>query len=261
MKAKKIQAAIIGAGHLAWSLIPNLQRAGVEVVQLITRDPAKGGQYGRQYGIPATGREVGDLSPLASLVFLTVSDQAIAGLARELARHKAGAMVVHTSGSTGIDALAPLGENSGVLYPLQTFTRDAETDLRGVPVFLEGAPTTMAVLRPLAARLSERVYVLDSEDRLRLHLGAVMVNNFTNYLYRLAAGQLPDVPGLDFRIYEALIREHIEKVFRFLPDHTQTGPAARGDQTTLKKHLRLLADAPALHDLYRTLSEGIAHAR
>lgn len=260
MDEKRTTAAIIGAGNLAWSLIPNLQQAGIRVIQILSRDAEKAQAYRQAYDIPLGGAQLDSLAA-ADLIFLAVSDHAIAPLAAQLApRCNPEACYVHTSGSIGLDALAPLGPNIGVCYPMQSFTRDAVTEYAEVPLFLEGPPPVMALLRPLADRLSRRVYALASEDRLRLHLGAVLVNNFTNHLFRIAAAQLPADVGLDFRIYEPLIREHVEKVFRFLPENTQTGPAIRGDQVTLDKHEQLLTDQPELQELYRLFSRQIREA-
>jgi predicted short-subunit dehydrogenase-like oxidoreductase (DUF2520 family) len=153
--------------------------------------------------------------------------------------------------------LAPLGKNIGVFYPLQIFTKDRVTPFADLPVFLEGEPKIYPELEALAKRMSSKVYQLESQDRLHLHMGAVMVCNFTNYLYRMAKEHLPRRQGLDFRIYEPLIREHIGKVFAFGPENSQTGPAIRKDLPTILKHLDLLEEHEFHQDLYWEISKLI----
>jgi predicted short-subunit dehydrogenase-like oxidoreductase (DUF2520 family) len=253
MNPSPLKVALIGAGNLAWSLIPNLQKAGVEVSQLISRSPEKRRLFGEAYAIPHLKARPQELHPAVNLVFLTVSDHAIASVAAQLKGCiSPQSILVHTSGSIAMDELAVSGARTGVFYPLQTFTTQVVVDFQEVPLFLEGAGQTE--LHGLARQLSNRVFPLDSTDRLRLHLGAVVACNFTNYLYQLAQDLMPQKEGIDFSIYEALVREQVDKAFRFQPQNTQTGPAIRGDLVTLQKHFDLLQDQPEAQELYRQLS-------
>ena len=252
MKPSEWNIAVVGAGNLAWSLIPNLQQAGARVTQLITRNTETGNHYCKTYRIPYGNASVDDLRPEINLVFLTVSDRAIEPLARQLARIlSAGTLVLHTSGSVPIAALDALGERKGVFYPLQIFTRSWVTDLKEVPLFLEGSKSVTQWLFPLAEALSQKVYRLNSEERLRLHLGAVLACNFPNYLYRMAAEMNPQ---LGFEVYGPLIRETVDKALAFHPNQTQTGPAIRGDKEVLTQHLQLLQKHPEWQELYRMIS-------
>jgi len=251
-----LRVALIGAGKLAWSLIPALQEAGAEIVQLISRDAARGQHDREAYGIPVGGTRPAELLPDLDLVLLTVSDASIPEVVGQLAGRLSPATVLaHCSGSVPLSALSGTGAQSGVFYPLQLFTRAARTPLQGVPFFLEGNPGALELLQPLATAVSGRWYPLDSAGRRQLHLAAVWACNFPNLLFRLAESLMP--AGMDFRVYEPLVRQHIDKVFRELPAASQTGPALRGDLPTLQAHLQMLADQPALAELYRTLSDLI----
>ncbi|RMG25730.1 MAG: DUF2520 domain-containing protein [Bacteroidetes bacterium] len=245
------KVSVIGAGRLAWSLIPNLQRAGLEVVQLISRSAAALEEFEAAWNIPHTSTRAAGLLPEAAAVWLAVPDQAIAGVAAALP--PTDALLIHSSGSTSLAALQ--GRPGGVIYPLQIFTRQRVTDFRSLPLFIEASGGVSAALHALARRLSPTVYPLDTARRLKLHLGAVLACNFSNLMFRLAAEQLP--PNLDFGVYEALLREHIDNVFALQPAHTQTGPAIRGDLNTIHKHLELLKENPQLQQLYLQLSRMI----
>ena len=74
-------------------------------------------------------------------------------------------------------------------------------------------------------------------------------------MFRTAQELLP--PDMPFSIYEALLKEHIDKVFTFLPQHTQTGPAIRGDKTTIEKHLTALTNQKAIQKMYLSISQLI----
>ncbi|HEY0899012.1 MAG TPA: DUF2520 domain-containing protein, partial [Sphingobacteriaceae bacterium] len=107
-------------------------------------------------------------------------------------------------------------------------------------------------------KISQKVVFMDSVQRRALHVAAVFACNFTNHLYALASGILQK-NELDFDLLRPLIRETAEKVQTFLPEEVQTGPAVRGDQQTMNKHLELLQDNPELLELYRKLSQSIVN--
>ena len=258
MNLEKLKITVIGAGNLAWSLIPALQQAGISDIQLISRSETNRQSYQKQFGISQVDDNIGRLRPDTDLIFITVSDQAIGSVVQKLALTGVGnAICVHTSGSIPLAELTVLGEHTGVFYPMQTFTRDKMADFKLIPIFLEGNEAVLSKLKPIAERLSDKVFLLNSSDRLKLHMGAVWACNFTNYLFQIAQELMPQQSGMDFSIYEPLVREHIDKVFQFYPDHTQTGPAIRRDLKTLHKHLGMLDDHPRLQALYKQLSLGI----
>ncbi len=76
-------------------------------------------------------------------------------------------------------------------------------------------------------------------------------------MYHIGDTMLPEEDGVDFTVYEPIIREHIEKILTYSPQESQTGPAIRGDINTIHKHLELMHDQPQLRDLYILLSRLI----
>lgn len=247
--------ALIGPGNLAHSLVPALQAAGHDLRQVLSRRAETARAFGARFGIAQVGDLHAPLDASVEVVLLTVPDQAIAPLARDLAARATTAPIfVHTSGSTPLSALAPLGPRVGVLYPLQMFTRHRQVNFAELPLFLEGSDAVLATLDPLARSLSRHVHQLDSTARLRMHLGAVIACNFSNYLLQMAEAQLDAQPELDISVYAPLLQEQLRRVFELGPRYTQTGPAIRGDHNTMQQHLALLADQPELAELYRTLS-------
>lgn len=250
-----MNVAIVGAGNVAWSLIPALQAVGWNVVQLISRNEVAQNRFQQAYGIPLVGSLADGVAPNVDYVFLTVPDGVIGEVAHDLAKVASPhSIIVHTSGSISLSTLSDWGERAGVWYPMQTFSQHATRDFSGIPIFVEGTDLTLEPLKQLAEALSDRTYLLNSEARARLHMGAVMVCNFTNLLYRLAEEQ---VPGVDIQAYEPLIRGHIENVFQLGPAAAQTGPALRGDDVVLQRHLDMLAQTADAQALYTLMSEMI----
>lgn len=244
---------IIGTGRLAYSLIPNLKNAGFNVLQIIGRLQEKVENYANTFQIPFFATKIEDVHADTEVIILCVSDTAISEIAPFLAAKNK--IIFHTSGSIDVEALAAAGEDIGVLYPLQIFTTDKIVSLAEVPLFYEGKGKAAKISKIIAEKLSHQSFAADSATRLKVHLGAVIACNFSNFLFRSAQEMLPK--NMSFNIYEALMREHIEKVFAFLPQNTQTGPAIRGDKPTIDKHLALLANKPEMRDLYQQISHLI----
>ena len=114
-----------------------------------------------------------------------------------------------------------------------------------------------ARLKKLARSISgEMVIRAGDEDRLKMHIAAVIVSNFTNHLYALAEKYCRE-EGISFASLYPLIIETANRVAGLSPEKTQTGPAIRHDDETLEKHIELLSRHPQLQKLYIQFTESI----
>jgi predicted short-subunit dehydrogenase-like oxidoreductase (DUF2520 family) len=93
-------------------------------------------------------------------------------------------------------------------------------------------------------------------QRLALHVAAVFANNFTNHMLTLAAN-IVEGEDMQFKLLRPLIRETVEKALILGPTAAQTGPAIRGDETTMALHKRYLGDNRELFELYDSISQSI----
>ncbi len=165
-------------------------------------------------------------------------------------------LVVHTSGSVDMNSLSVF-QNHGVFYPLQTFSKEKEITFEEIPICIEAnnAENKM-ILQNLARSLSKQVYYVDSDKRMILHISAVFACNFTNFMYQLAE-DLTHKNHLDFNILRPLILETANKAIIKSPKEIQTGPAARGDMNTIRKHKEYLSNFPGLEKIYTFISQKI----
>lgn len=198
---------------------------------------------------------VSDLQKLAEadLYLLCVSDDAIEEVSNQLPFNDR--LVAHTSGSMPLSILNNQ-KCKGVFYPLQTFTPGKQIPWAEVPFCLEAdRDEDLKTLKKFCSPLSERVYELNSEQRKKLHLAAVVVNNFVNHLY-YRGEELCKSHGIPFEILHPLILETAQKITEVTPYDAQTGPARRNDQKTLNSQLSQLMDTP-LENLYSILTDSI----
>jgi predicted short-subunit dehydrogenase-like oxidoreductase (DUF2520 family) len=245
---------ILGAGNLAWHFGHRLSGAGIQVRQVFSRTPKQGESLASELNTGYTNR-LDLLAEDADLYLLAVSDDAIASLLRQARFGKR--LVAHAAGSVSIDVFAGKVKNYGVLYPLQTFTQGKPLDFSNIPLFIEANNArNLEKLNRLACRLSERVYIVDSEKRTYLHLAAVIASNFTNHMFTLAE-KLMQERNLSFDILKPLIQETVAKALQISPFLSQTGPAIRGNAQVIEKHMAMLEHHPEIRELYRMISESI----
>lgn len=251
------RCGIIGAGNLAFNLAANLKVRGHSLEIVLSRSVASAEALVEHWqGVPS-GNMDQPLPQDLDLLFLSVPDQEIAGVAQALSgRVGAQTCVVHCSGSMDIEELAPFGERAGVFWPIQTLTKDSVANFETIPIVIETRSLSAPVLTPLAHSLSDSVSEMDSTARCKAHLGAVLASNFANFMWTLSE-ETQTGQSTGFELYIPLIQEQARKAIRFGPGDVQTGPARRHDETTLQKHLDLLKDQPELQELYRLVSEEI----
>jgi len=243
--------AIIGAGNIATHLGRALADAGCQILSVTARTVVSAKQLADSLGANVIS-EISNI-PQVDLVLICVSDDEIGNVAAQI---PAGYAVAYTSGSVELSTLAAR-ENLGVWYPLQTFSKDQELSLFEVPFFIEARNIDFAQsLFDLAWKISRKVYFADSETRKQLHVGAVMVNNFTNHLAYLAAAHF-EKHALDFAHLQPLLQETVAKLLHTTPFDAQTGPARRNDQQTIVAHLALLEGRT--REIYAAISESIQH--
>jgi len=198
-----------------------------------------------------------DIRPDADWLLLAVRDDTIGEVAAALAPYVPQALATHTSGATPGTVLAPHFQRFGVFYPLQSFSREREPDWSTIPLCVDAAaPADLLFLQEMAGKLGMRAWPVNDEQRAALHVAAVFANNFVNHCYTIAE-QLLAEKGLPFELLHPLMRETLAKALAYSPAQMQTGPARRGDQATLERHLALLAQHTDWQTVYAALSESI----
>ena len=129
----------------------------------------------------------------ADLVLLCVPDRAIAEVAAAI---DVGPWVAHTSGGTGLSALAPHTRRFGV-HPLQTFNKSGRaSQFDGAWAAATGeTDDARARARWLASALGLTPFDLAEADRALYHAGAAIASNYLVTLYR-AARRACDAAGV-----------------------------------------------------------------
>lgn len=252
-----MNVSFIGSGNLAWHLAPALDNTDYPVREVYSPN-ARNAEALVKRLYHASYRPTLDFASSTSRVFIVaVPDDLIAEVVREIVLPD-DAILLHTSGSQPLDLLSDAAASGiGVLYPLQTFTKNRKVDFSEIPVFVESDDQqTGKLILAMAKAISKRVHAITSDERRRLHIAAVFASNFTNHMITISRDILTS-NKLDFDWLKPLIAETINKSLTLGPEASQTGPAKRGDLNILDKHMEFLGDDEALAEVYRVISQHI----
>ena len=251
---------IIGTGNVATHLAASfLGIKQVKVVQAFNHVLSKKAKdYSKKFKCEVVA-DYNQIKPDADIYIIAVKDDAIAEVVKNLIPLKLNGLVTHTSGSVDCDVLKKVSKQIGVYYPLQTFYPNAKIDWTLTPLLIE-ANTKVALiqLKSLANAVSKQVRVINSEERLRIHLAAVFASNFTNAMYVTAYELIEkSLTKKDTALLFPLMKHSFQKLETVHPLAAQTGPAKRQDKRVMQKHLGLLKNDKDLLALYKSLSDLI----
>ncbi len=245
-----ISISILGSGNVAQHLISAFEKAdGIELVQVYSRNPNS---------ITSTSKSISVIQDYKQLLpvdlfIIAVSDDAITSVSELILF--TNQLVVHTSGSVAMESLSN-SNRKGVFYPLQTLSKTKEINFKEVPLCIEAESNSdLKLLHEVASAISNQVFEIDSNQRKSLHVAAVFVNNFANHLFQIG-NDICDEKGISFEILKPLILETANKLNTLSPKEAQTGPAKRGDTSTINKHLDFLTDSNQ-KELYKLLTKSI----
>ena len=253
MKFTDTDIILIGAGNLASHLARVLSHKGLRISGICSRTAKSARALAKPYHCPGCAN-VALIPDKAKFYFICVDDEKLPEVVDRMPDTQG--LVMHTSGSQPLDILRKF-PNRGVFYPLQTFSKNRETDFSIVPVCIEAPDKkNLGTLKKIARILSEDVRIMDSDQRKNTHLAAVFASNFSNFMF-VAASDILRNYKTDFNILIPLILEFFDKTISMDAWKAQTGPAIRGDWSVIEQHLSLLSDHPGYQDIYRTISGQI----
>ncbi|HVV07345.1 MAG TPA: DUF2520 domain-containing protein [Puia sp.] len=248
-----MQIVIIGSGNVATVLGGKLHEAGHRIVQVFSRRPEHAMRLAKELECEYVTNWV-NINHAADFYIAALSDDALRTFGSEISLP--GRLVVHTGGAVPKEVLLKVSANSGVLYPLQSLRRELRP-YPEIPLLVDAnLPADLDRILDVARSISGQVQAADNDTRLKLHLAAVLVNNFTNHLYVLAE-EYCRKEGADFNMLLPLIRETALRLSGIPPRDAQTGPAIRGDEATIGRHLELIGNYKDIKEVYTLITRQI----
>lgn len=255
MSLNKIESvSIIGAGNVATHLATELYSRGIKITEIWSWHLTNAEDLAKKTNA-STCVTLSDLKTDVDLVIVAIKDDSVISMINQLP--KGVPAIVHTSGGLNMDVLSGSSANIGVLYPLQSFRKDEQIEWNSVPICIEANNEDFSkLLRALGGELSKTVQYVNSDQRKKLHIAAVIANNFTNYLYSVSH-DISIKADLPFSLLLPLIKQNTKKLTGNDPFEFQTGPAKRNDLKLIQDHIESLSDQPEVAGLYKYITDLI----
>ena len=252
-----MKVVIIGAGNVATVFGRLIKKANHQIVQVMSRKATTAKILADELGCAFTDN-CQDIDQGADMYVVAMSDASLNNLKEDF--NLGNKIVVHTAGSVSINILKEVSENFGVLYPLQSLRKENMDTQTAIPLLVDGnIDHSKYIIEAFAKTISNNVAFTDDEHRLKLHLAAVLVSNFTNHLYALAF-DFCVAEKIDFKMLQPLIEETALRLRHHQPQDMQTGPAIRKDIITLDKQLRILSQHQKLRTVYLRMTDSIMNS-
>jgi predicted short-subunit dehydrogenase-like oxidoreductase (DUF2520 family) len=251
----------IGAGTVGTALATGLSSKGYPVIAVSSLSRTSAERLAHEVGGCRVFSSNQGVADMAELIFITTPDDAIAPVASEVQWHP-GQSVVHCSGADSTDILEParrVEASAGVFHPLQTFAsvKQAVENMPGSTFAVEAEGTLLNTLKEMATALDGHWVELRASDKVIYHAAAVIACNYLVTLVKLATDlwQTFDIaPRQAAQALLPLLRGTVNNIGTVGIPQCLTGPVARGDIGTIKKHLNALKkSAPAVFSTYREL--------
>ncbi|MEX2574987.1 MAG: Rossmann-like and DUF2520 domain-containing protein [Balneolaceae bacterium] len=262
----KQDVSVIGPGAVGSSLAEALSEAGYKIKSVFTRNPNKSRGYSHRADVTYLLSDM-EWTNLGDLIFITTPDDFISDVAETLSGIPGNwkdRMVVHCSGLLTSDELADVSKKGALtasFHPLQTFTgQSGENAFQDISISVEGDEKAVSALQDIVSDLQSRPVLLNKEQKSMLHVSAVFLSN-----YMVALGSISDklirtaIPDADLTLLKPLLLQTASNLSGNPPAEALTGPLARGDSRTVRKHLRLLSDYPEFLKVYKILGQVSLH--
>jgi predicted short-subunit dehydrogenase-like oxidoreductase (DUF2520 family) len=255
------QLGFIGAGPVGTTFGVRLSEQGYPVIGVADISPAATARFAdRVPGCRVFGSNQ-ELADAADMVFITTADDFIAKVSSEL-KWRNGQTAVHCSGASTVQSLEAArqqGARVGSIHPCQTFAgiEQAIANLPGSTFAIEAEEPVKTTLTEMARALKGDIVYLTSEDKVLYHAAAAIACNYFTTIVKLATDlwrNFGKTSADGIKAYMPLLRGTLTNIETVGFPKCLTGPIARGDVATIRRHLAALEKyAPEMLPLYKEL--------
>lgn len=250
----------IGAGTVGCALAEGLTRASYLIGSVYSRNRKSAERMAARCtpnaSVAMSAQAVADA---CDMVFVTTSDDAIEGLVSGVAWNS-NHRVVHCSGglsATSLESVRAVGGAVGSFHPMQTFVQAEVKALSGITIAIEAEDELLDQMKEMAVAMGCRWIVVNGEDKALYHVSGVLASNYVVTLMQQSV-DLWEKLGIDRKDavlgLMGLLRSTVENLETNGLQQSLTGPIARGDAGTVRRHLdHVKSRAPDLAETYREL--------
>jgi predicted short-subunit dehydrogenase-like oxidoreductase (DUF2520 family) len=269
-QSTKPRIAIVGAGNLASALAISLHAAGYGIEQIISRGSALSLRRGKRLA-DEVGASVGSIARAniqadiqAKIVWFCVPDDAIASAASSLseAADWAGKVAFHPSGALTSNELVVLHRRGAAIasvHPMMTFVRGSRPLLAEVPFAIEGNRKAVQAARAVVLSLGGHPFTIQKREKEAYHAWGIFASPLLTALLA-ASERVAIAAGVSRRAARErmlpILKQTLANYARLGAPESFSGPIARGDLETVRKHLKVLQTVPGAWEVYIALARS-----
>lgn len=243
-----MRLGIIGAGRVGASFVSAFPQEISGIVCSTKEHTQAAAQRLQVKGYPDSAA----LAAVSDIVLLTVQDDALVDVSDQLAAGLAGTQerqicFFHCSGAQDLSPLQPLkklGFSVGSIHPLQSFAAPAAENLRGIYMAVDGDEKAQKVAVSLVRSLDSIPFTVPETERMLYHAAACFCSNYVVTAAAIAQQLMSRWTETEEDAAKALwplfagTAANLQHSILFRT--ALTGPVARGDLGTIKKHVSCL---------------------
>ena len=259
MFSSKSKIAVIGAGRVSYSLVNALVKSGFNVSTIVSRSVTSAKTLAVRLKIKNFSSDLYLLTADPKIFFLSVPDNQISKLAKEISKLNLdfeNSIFIHLSGAENISVLNALkrkGAYTASFHIMQTFPDKKIFNLKNSYVAIETKnKKAESFLFTLAKRLNLHPFKISSQNKIYYHLAGVYSSNFlvANQYYVKKLFDRTN-SGVDYKkVFHPISEMTLKNVKEKDIQNAISGPVARGDIITVKKHLKILRNDNTLRSNY-----------
>ncbi len=246
MFTKKSKIIFIGAGKVAYTLLPLLIEKGYSVKGVLSRNLNSADNLAKKFHLKLFSN-ISGIPDSLKIFFITVPDNEIKSVAEQLSKTDLRfdeSLFVHTSGSESSDSLKTLAKKGGMtasLHIMQTFPSIEKVDVRNAFAAIETESITAEeFLFSMVRMLGLKGFTLSKENKVYYHLCGVFAANFLNANF-YSSEKLMESAGLghleQFELFEPIVNATLSNIKNSGVENSLSGPIERGDYLTISKHI------------------------
>jgi predicted short-subunit dehydrogenase-like oxidoreductase (DUF2520 family) len=251
----------IGAGKVGTALAVLLSRKNYGIVSVYDQDTGASNVLARQIKGCRVADNAQQTADTSDIVFITTPDNVIPTIVKNVKWHERQS-VIHCSGADSAAILEPAlkaGAMTAAFHPLQTFAgaKEAMENIPGSTFSIEAEEPLHSILNQMADDLEGNRITLKASDKAAYHAAAVFASNYLVTLVKMSTDlwktfSIPADQATTALL--PLLKGTIHNIETIGLPGCLTGPIARGDSGTVKKHLKTIKDkTPELLSIYKAL--------
>ena len=259
-----MKVGFIGAGKVGTGLGILLSNSSIKVSGYLSRS-ANSSLNASSLTNSTAFSKYEDIIIASDVIIISTKDDCIESIVEEILKHKSiinNKIFVHLSGSISIDVLTPLKEygHTMVLHPVQTCPSiESAVSLLPESYFtIEGNDIAVDAGINIVKAIGAKPIVIDGINKPLYHASCVVASNYLVTLIK-AANELLKASDFPFDKHPDLLLPLIKGTLKNIDESgceaSLSGPIARCDIDTIKKHIENIKDDEILN-LYKVMGKA-----